>query len=103
MHLPLFARLVRTASWLLVVAVFLCFSACQDNSTNEDPAEAAFRNPELPVAERVADLLRYMSVEEKVAQITALWQEKYEMQDEEGNFMPELADSFLRHQHGLDR
>src|SRR5215510_7466334 len=32
-----------------------------------------YRNPNLPVERRVADLLSRMTVEEKVAQITTLW------------------------------
>src|SRR5262245_29704534 len=56
-----------------------------------------YRNPKLPVEQRVADLLSRMTVEEKVAQITALWVGKpnqkphdWSMADR-GDFSPEAA------------
>ena len=36
-------------------------------------ANAAYRDPGLPIAERVADLLARMTVEEKVAQLGSAW------------------------------
>ena len=34
-----------------------------------------YKNPHLPVEQRVADLLSRMTLEEKVAQLTCLWQD----------------------------
>lgn len=46
-----------------------------------------YKNPELSVDERVADLLGRMTIEEKVAQMLCIWGEKKSiLLDEEGNF-----------------
>ncbi len=48
-------------------------------------AEAlAYKNPGLPVEERVADLLSRMTVQEKVAQMLCIWGAKKEVLDEHG-------------------
>jgi beta-glucosidase len=39
----------------------------------QSPSQLAYRNPNVPVDERVADLLKRMTLEEKVAQLTCLW------------------------------
>ena len=53
--------------------------------TSETPIEAApYRDPSLPVAERVADLLGRMTIEEKVAQLAS--RQAYELGDESGLF-----------------
>ncbi len=44
-----------------------------------------YRNPRLPVEDRVADLLSRMTLEEKVAQMLCIWnQKKALILDEEG-------------------
>ncbi len=50
------------------------------------PANAPYRNASLPVAERVADLLARMTLEEKIAQITSMWQNKQEIEDPQRRF-----------------
>src|SRR5215468_11165212 len=62
-----------------------------------------YRNPNLPVERRVADLLSRMTVEEKVAQITTLWTRKpnqkphdWSMTDR-GDFSPEAAALVMKH------
>ena len=53
--------------------------------------EPAYRNPQLPVEQRVADLLDRMTVEEKVAQLQTSFSTIAHLLDEEGNFNPEKA------------
>jgi beta-glucosidase len=51
-----------------------------------------YRNPELPPAKRVKDLLSRMTLEEKAAQMMCVWQQKAEtLLDAEGNFDPAKA------------
>lgn len=59
-----------------------------------------YRNAQLSVEQRVADLLARMTLEEKVAQTQALWQKKALITDDNGNFAPEKAAAVLRHGMG---
>ena len=45
----------------------------RSDSTTAVPASSAWRDPALPVAERVERLLRVMTIEEKVAQLGSRW------------------------------
>ena len=54
-------------------------------------ADAPYWNAKLPTEQRVADLLARMTLEEKIAQITALWENKTEVQDAAYNFDPAKA------------
>ncbi len=62
-----------------------------------------YRNPKLPVEQRVADLLSRMTVEEKVAQITTLWVGKPQQKPHDwsfpdrGDFSPEAAAVVMKH------
>lgn len=70
----------------------LSFSAqAQVKSSRPD-----YLNPQLPVEQRVADLLSRMTLEEKVAQTHALWQRKQLIMDAKGNFSPEKAREVLK-------
>src|SRR5262245_52188716 len=48
--------------------------------------EADYRNPNLPLERRVADLLGRMTIEEKVEQMTTLWIRKPQQRAPNGNF-----------------
>ena len=66
-----------------------------------NPAVAeGYRDPRLPAAERVADLLRRMTLEEKVAQMLCIWgQKKALLFDDEGTLS--YAKLRLHLQHGV--
>ena len=62
----------------------------------------AYRNPELPAAKRVKDLLSRMTLEEKAAQMTCMWQQKAQtLLDAEGNFDLEKAKAAFKTGRGL--
>jgi len=62
----------------------------------------AYQNPNLPVTDRVKDLLARMSLEEKVAQMTCLWQEKAtKLTDAAGNFDLNKATAAFEKRQGL--
>lgn len=54
-------------------------------------ADAPYWNASLPTDQRVADLLARMTLEEKIAQITALWDNKTEVQSADYAFDPAKA------------
>lgn len=63
----------------------------------------AYRNPELPIEQRISDLLTRMTLEEKVAQLTSGMDRivlasdpKSAMVDAKGNFQPELAAALIK-------
>ncbi|MBS1790146.1 MAG: glycoside hydrolase family 3 C-terminal domain-containing protein [Acidobacteria bacterium] len=65
--------------------------------------QADYRNPNLPIERRVADLLSRMTIEEKVAQMTTLWVRKPQQKKPNGNFgdrgdfSPEEAAVVMKH------
>jgi beta-xylosidase len=79
---------------LLAAAALLCFAGSSARGQEQLP----YRNPKLPVEQRVADLLSRMTLEEKVAQMEGAWENKSFHKDpqtmfvdEKGNFLPERA------------
>ena len=50
-----------------------------------------YKDPSQPVAARVEDLLRRMTLEEKVAQMIGIWEKKSDIQDAKGDFSPQKA------------
>jgi beta-glucosidase len=79
-----------TGRLLAVLALVLNFQSCK----KEDKLD--YKNPALPVEKRVEDLLSRMTIEEKIAQITCVWETKRTFLDENGNFMESKADSLLK-------
>ena len=62
----------RVFSFSLCVVIVSVFHlpVAHMSSAEQQPA---YKNPRLPVDQRVADLLSRMTLEEKVAQLTCLW------------------------------
>src|SRR5499427_4255160 len=65
---------------------------------------APYRNPNLPVEQRVADLLQRMTLEEKVAQLEGAWENKQFFSDpkalfvdDNGAFLPERAAVLMKY------
>ena len=74
-----------------VLAFLLCIGASAQNAP-------AYRNSELPLEQRLADLLSRMTLEEKVAQLLGTWQNPSSRQDastmfidDKGTFLPDRA------------
>lgn len=63
------------------------------------PVVPPYRNPGLPVAQRVRDLLGRMTLDEKIAQLQCVWSGKGALQDDKGDFSP--ARAAQRYPHGL--
>ena len=81
------------------LAVYLFFCAASSAQAPPPP----YRNPKLPVEQRVADLLSRMTLEEKVAQMEGAWENRQFFSnpqalfvDGEGNFLPDRAAVLLK-------
>lgn len=71
-------------------------------TTSQLSAEAPYRNASLSVAERVRDLLARMTLAEKAAQMTCVWQQKMtKLLDADGNFDLARAREHFGHGNGL--
>jgi beta-glucosidase len=65
-------------------------------------AVPAYKNPSLPAARRVKDLMSRMTLEEKAAQMLCIWQKKPEtLVDAEGNFDERKAKAAFKDRRGL--
>ena len=61
-----------------------------------------YKNPALPPARRVKDLLSRMTLEEKAAQMMCVWQKKSEtLVDGDGSFDLRKANAAYKKGHGL--
>jgi beta-glucosidase len=89
-------KCVRAA---FVLFVLFCGFA-QMNSQTSSPD---YKNPRLPVERRVADLLSRMTLEEKIAQLTCLWERRPQVEPQKnfdtdrGDFSPEKAAEVMKH------
>ncbi len=67
-----------------------------------DNQSSVYRDPELPVMQRVRDLLSLMTLEEKVAQMLCVWQDKAKtLVNDNGDFDPAKAKEHFADGHGL--
>ena len=86
---------------IVVVPMLATFAMLSSWETAESQ-DAAYRNPRLPVEQRVADLVSRMTLEEKAAQMLCVWQRKAALLlDEQGNFSLEKARANFGHGNGL--
>ena len=66
--------------------------------TRERPdAAAPYRNPRLPVEQRVEDLLQRMTLEDKIAQMIGIWEAKGDIQTPTGDFSADKATATFPH------
>jgi beta-glucosidase len=90
-------KLFSPARKALVATIAL--AACAPMFLRSQAQDApAYRNPKLPIEQRLADLLLRMTLEEKVAQLEGVWENQQFMKtpesrfvDEKGAFVPERA------------
>jgi beta-glucosidase len=83
----------RRFSGLLLLCSLLPAGAAQGQT---EQARPDYRNPALPTARRVEDLLTRMTLEEKVAQMMCLWNAKRQITDDRGRFDPGRAPKWFR-------
>jgi beta-glucosidase len=95
---------LRSSKFVVCLALALCtvFAFLPKASMQAQKPLAKYRNPQLPIEERVADLLGQMTLEEKVAQLVCLWTQRPQVKPQtdfstdRGDFSPEKAQSILK-------
>jgi len=86
---------------LCLVAISAPFFSGASMSSAED--QLPYKNPGLPVEQRVADLLPRMTLEEKVAQLTCLWTNRPQVNpqtdfaNDRGDFSAQKASVVMKH------
>jgi beta-glucosidase len=82
---------------------FVCFGLAFAATSVFAQQDAPYRNPNLSIDQRVADLLPRMTLEEKIAQMEGLWENPDQLKDlnqpfvdSSGKFVPALADKVLK-------
>src|ERR1700704_5532146 len=74
-----------------VFAVVLLVVAARDLSAQGEPP---YRNPKLPIEQRIADLLSRMTLQEKAAQLKGAWQ-NYNIPQDPSSFFISKKREFL--------
>jgi beta-glucosidase len=80
-------------SGLLVLCSLLATETVRGQTEKAPPD---YHNPALPTAQRVEDLLKRMTLEEKVAQMLCIWNAKRQITDAQGRFEPSRAPHWFR-------
>lgn len=94
--------LFRVASTLVIAVCAVMFLAGPQVTRSQGDAPA-YKNPNLSVDERVADLLKRMTVEEKVAQLTCVWGQRPQVKPQtdfstdRGDLSPEKAREVMKY------
>ncbi len=74
--------------WPVVAAIIMAVSSA---ASTAEPQQPIYKDPRQPVPRRVDDLLSRMTLEEKVAQLLTIWEQKSKVQTTDGHFSPENA------------
>ncbi len=73
---------------LTAVSAYPTIAADQQSLSEQ---QAVYRNADAPIEDRVEDLLARMTLEEKVAQMLTIWEQKEKVQTPQGDFDPVKA------------
>jgi beta-glucosidase len=88
-------RALVPIAWILAVSLYIgILSSSPSQTSNKGPD---YKNPQLPVEQRITDLLSRMTLEEKVAQTQALGEKKALIMDDHGDFSAIKAQEVLNH------
>lgn len=79
---------------LLLSGTLFCTTAYRAGNPQ---SEFIYRDANQPVESRVNDLLKRMTLEEKLAQIQCIWQKKSQFIDKKGDLLPDSAAVYLKH------
>ncbi len=72
-------------------AIALLVLAASISSARAETSTSTYKDARQPVEKRVNDLLGRMTLDEKVAQLETIWEQKGKLEAADGSFSPELA------------
>jgi beta-glucosidase len=82
---------VRTPRWPIAAAMTLALGGANVALAQPRPALPVYKDVRQPVDRRVDDLLARMTLDEKVAQLETIWEQKSKVQTPDGRFSPVAA------------
>lgn len=101
---PGFVRPLIEFRFLVALAVLVAITISEPSGKARSQEQIPdYKNPRLPVEQRVSDLLSRMTLEEKIAQLTCLWanrpqkKEQTDFATDRGEFSPEKAAQVMKH------
>src|SRR4029079_13646642 len=89
--------------FLTIAISFIVIPSLLSRKAQTQAPMVDYKNPRLPVEQRVADLISRMTLEEKIAQLTCLWTQRPEKGDRidfatnRGDFSPEKAAQVMKY------
>ncbi|NUO02881.1 MAG: glycoside hydrolase family 3 protein [Saprospiraceae bacterium] len=87
-----------SANRLLILSISISgILFCTAYRTSPPKNYLLYRDENQPVESRVNDLLKRMTLEEKLAQIQCIWQKKSRFIDKNGDLLPDSAAVYLKH------
>jgi beta-glucosidase len=95
-------QIIKSRKMLLCLTLCACFSFLPEARMQAQKPVPDYRNPRLPVEQRVADLVTQMTLEEKVAQLVCLWTQRPQVNPQSdfstdrGDFSVEKAREILK-------
>lgn len=89
--------LISASSLALITALGSYPAAHNEVQAQSNQKLLPYKNPALSIDQRVEDLLARMTLEEKIAQITTVWNSKPKILDKDGNFDAKKAAELFPH------
>jgi beta-glucosidase len=80
---------VRFTHWMIVAAI--ATGLVGSHARSAEPQSPVYKDAREPVEKRVDDLLARMTLDEKVAQLETVWEQKSKLETANGTFSPALA------------
>jgi beta-glucosidase-like glycosyl hydrolase len=95
MPIPRFRALAVPIAGISILATISLAAMHAAQTPTASSTQPRYKDPSAPIDARVADLLGRMTLEEKVAQLTTIWNKRTAIQDAQGRFTPAAAQPLL--------
>lgn len=79
----------------LIIVLLLVISSCASDKTLSEEGKSMYQDKTIPIDQRVSNLLSLMTLEEKVAQMQCVWEEKSLLLDADFQFNADSAQNYF--------